>query len=441
MSTAARRTAIALLVLVGLGGAALIAQRVAARGRFAVAYSSYGAGPSGARALFLLTESLGRRPMRWAEDFGRLPEQSVIVALGGCDLLSSRAVSRDEKKRLLAWVERGGVLFVAGAQGYLSPELGVTLERADGACDPQAGLLGRIVRASQDGGAAPLEPVDAGVPTPAQIAMDPAAAIAEATELDPLPPVQWAGSVGAPLEGLGAVPVRDPALLEVHDTAHAVVVLRLADERVAGVIVRKGRGAVIALASASPLQNRELRLADGGALFARVLRAFPRSGPVIFDEYHLGVGERRSIVRYLGDLGGGPLLLQVLIVVLFALWRLGARFGGTRRPAPPPPAGTASYVAGIAALYAKAADPVATAGILAKRALVRIAAHHHLPHADAALLTKALDDRGRKEDAALVQRIAMLAAAPVNGGAELVSRAREIDAALAAATKDELGPK
>jgi len=72
---------------------------------------------------------------------------------------------------------------------------------------------------------------------------------------------------------------------------------------------------------------------------------------------------------------------------------------------------------------------------------VRIAAHHHLPHADAALLTKALDDRGRKEDAALVQRIATLAAAPVNGGAELVSRAREIDAALAAATKDELGPK
>lgn len=435
---AARRVALSLLVLVALGASGLVCQRVAARGRFAVAYSSYGAGPGGARALFLLSESLGRRPIRWAEDFGRLPEQSVLVALGGCDLLSAREVSREEKKRLLGWVERGGVLFVAGAHGYLSPELGATLDRPAGACLPRAGLLGAIVRASQDGGAG-AEPVDAGVPTAEQIAMDPAAAVASATEMDPLPPVQWAGSVGAPLEGLGAVPVRDPARIEVHDLPHSVVVLRLADERVAGVIIRKGRGAVIALASASPLQNRELRLADGGALFARVLRAFPRPGPVIFDEYHLGVGERRSVVRYLGDLGGGPFLLQILVIVLFALWRLGARFGGTRHPVQPPPAGTASYVAGIASLYAKAGDPVATATILVKRALVRIAAHHHLPHSDPELLAKALEERGRKPEALLVRQLAALATAPLKTGAELVVRARQIDAALAAATQRELG--
>ncbi len=437
---AARRVAVALLVLVALGAAGLVCQRIAARGRFAVAYSSYGAGPGGSRGLYLLTESLGRTPLRWAEDFGRLPERSVLVALGGCELLSAREVSREEKQRLLAWVERGGVLLVAGAQDYLSPELGVTLERPAGACLPHAGLLGALVRATEDGGPG-AEPVDGGVPTVEQLAMDPAAVIAQATETDPLPPVVWAGSVGAPLEGLGAVPLRDPAIVEVKDLAHAVVVLRLADERVAGVVVRKGHGAVIALASASPLLNRELRLADGGALYARVLRAFPRPGPVIFDEYHLGVGERRSLVRYLGDLGAGPLLLQLLVVALLALWRLGARFGGTRHPVPLVPAGTASYVAGIAALYAKAGDPVATSTVLAKRALVLVAAHHHLPHSDADLLAKALEERGRKPEAALVRQLAALAGAPVAGGAALVRRAREIDAALAAATQKEHGAR
>jgi hypothetical protein len=428
------------LVLVALGASGLVCQRIAARGRFAVAYSTYGAGPGGARALFLLTESLGRRPVRWAEDFGRLPEQGVLVALGGCELLSSREVSREEKRRLLAWVKRGGVLLVAGAHDYLSPELGVTMDRPVGSCVPRAGLLGALIRATEDGGAG-AEPADGGVPTAEQLAMDPAAALTRATETDPLPPVQWAASVGAPLTGLGAVPLRDPARVEVRELPRSVVVLRLADERVAGVIVRQGRGAVIALASASPLLNRELRLADGGALYARLLRAFPRRGPVIFDEFHLGVGERRSLVRYLGDLGGGPFLLQLLVIALFALWRLGARFGGARHPVPPPPAGTASYVAGIASLYAKAGDPVATANILVKRALVRIAAHHHLPHSDAELLGTALEDRGRKTEAALVRKLAALSTAELQSGAELVHRAREIDAALAAATQNELGTK
>lgn len=433
---AARGAALALVVLVGLGAAGLVCQRIAARGRFAVEYSTYGAGPGGSRALFLLAEALGRRPLRWAEDFGRLPERSVLVALGGCELLSSREVSREEKKRLVAWVERGGVLLVAGAHDYLSPELGVTMDRPPGACLPRAGLLGALVRATQDGGPG-AAPIDGGVPTAEQLAMDPAAAIAQATQADPLPPVQWAGSVGAPFEGLGAVPLRDPARVEVHDLSHAVVVLRLADERVAGVIVHKGHGAVIALASASPLLNRELRLGDGGALFSRLLRAFPRPGPVIFDEFHLGVGERRSLVRYLGDLGGGPFLLQLLVVALLALWRLGARFGGTRHPVPPPPAGTASYVAGIASLYAKVGDPMATATILVKRALVRIAAHHHLPHSDAELLARALEERGRKAEAVLVRRLATLATTEVKVGAGLVDRAREIDATLALATQSE----
>lgn len=431
----ARRVLAALLVVVALGASGLVCERVAARGRYAVAYSTYGAGPGGARGLFLLAESLGRRPQRWAEDFGRLPERAVLVALGGCELLAARAVSRAEQAWLAGWVERGGVLVVAGAHDYLAPSLGVTLARPTGACEPRAGLLGAIARAERDAGAVGESP-DAGVPSPLAIARDPVAAVAAAVEQDPLPEAVPARGVGGPLVGFARLPLRDPVRVELHDPVHTEVLLRFDDERVAGALVRRGRGAVVALASSSPLLNRELRAGEGGVLFARLLRAFPEARPVVFDEYHLGVGERRSVVRYLSDFGGAALLVQLLLVVGFVLWRRGARFGGAQRPVPLPPAGTASYVAGIASLYARAGAPGAAAGILARRALARIAAHHRLPSPAPDALAEALAARGRRTEADAVRRLAALAVVTVGGDAALVARAQEIDAACAAA----LGP-
>jgi hypothetical protein len=435
----ARRVFAALLVVVALGALGLVCERVTQRGRFAVAYSTYGAGPGGARGLHLLAEALGRRPLRWAEDFGRLPERALLVALGGCELLAARPVSPVEQRWLAGWVERGGVLVVAGAHDYLAPALGVTLERAAGACEPRAGLLGALARAQRDAGPTEDAP-DAGLPSPLDIARDPVAAVAEAVEQDPLPEAVPAHGVGGPLVGFARLPLRDPARVELHDPLHTEVLLRLDDERVAGALVRRGRGAVVALASSSPLLNRELRAGEGGVLFARLLRAFPDAGPVVFDEYHLGVGERRSIVRYLGDFGGGALLVQALLVVLFVLWRRGARFGGEQRALPLPPAGTASYVAGIASLYARAGDPGAAAAILARRALVRIAAHHRLPSPEPGALAEALTARGRSAEAAAVRTLASLALQPLRGDAALVARAREIDAACLAALGPAEGP-
>ncbi len=434
-----RRGVTALLVVVVLGALGLVCERVTLRGRFAVAYSTYGAGPGGARGLYLLADSLGRRPQRWAEDFGRLPERAVLVALGGCELLAARAVSPAEQRWLVGWVERGGVLVVAGAHDYLSPALGVTLERTLGACDPRAGLLGAIVRAQRDAGTA-VEAPDAGLPSPLSVARDPVAAVAEAVEQDPLPEALPARGVGGPLVGFARLPLRDPARVELHDPLHTEVLLRLPDERVAGALVRRGRGAVVALASSSPLLNRELREGEGGVLFARLLRAFPEAGPVLFDEYHLGVGERRSIVRYLGDFGGGALLVQALLVVLFMLWRRGARFGGTQRAVPLPPAGTASYVAGIASLYARAGDPGAAAAILTRRALARIAAHHRLPSPEPRALADALAARGKLAEAEAVRGLASLASVPPRDDAALVARAQEIDAACGAALGPAEGP-
>src|SRR6185369_1339779 len=100
------------------------------------------------------------------------------------------------------------------------------------------------------------------------------------------------------------------------------------DTLVRGVALRRDRGWVIALASGSPFQNRDLRTSDGGPLLARLLDAYAaRGAPVLFDEYHLGVGDSRSTMRYLADAGYGPLALQAVLLVALVLWRAGARFG------------------------------------------------------------------------------------------------------------------
>ena len=62
------------LVIGALGVSGFVCRRVADRGRFVTAYSSYGSGPKGARALFLLADRLGAAPVRWSQDFVQLPE-------------------------------------------------------------------------------------------------------------------------------------------------------------------------------------------------------------------------------------------------------------------------------------------------------------------------------------------------------------------------------
>jgi hypothetical protein len=102
--------------------------RVAERGRFARAYSTYGSGAQGTRALFLLLSELGHPLLRWSQDLARLPAHATLIALGSCESPAARPLSRYERTELLRFVERGGVLLVAGARNYLPPELGVRFE-------------------------------------------------------------------------------------------------------------------------------------------------------------------------------------------------------------------------------------------------------------------------------------------------------------------------
>jgi len=449
MKRTLQRAIVALVVVLGLGAAALVCQRVAARGRFAVAYSSYGSGPKGARGLYMLAADLGARPIRWAEDLGRLPRRGMLVALGGCDLLQSRELSPFERDTLTRWVERGGVLVVAGAQGYLHPGLGVILERSASECVPTEGLIGMLVRAQQraqqDAGEPEGETADGGVSPEDTFAQDPVGTVQRdpggtldaVTAPDKPPPPEWAvPAANELLGGLGPVPLRSPARVRVKGNARSTTILLL-PRGPAGVVVRRGHGVVVALASASVLQNRELVSGEGAVLFSRLLRAYAPRGPVLFDEYHLGVGERRSLMRYLSQVGGGPVVIQVLVVVLLFLWRMGARFGAFRREAKPPPAGTASYVSAIGTLYGKAKDPAGALRIVARHALARIAAHHHVSSGEPGALAKSLEGRARPEAIHAVAQIAALSEQPVLGAQQLMARVKEIDRAVARATESD----
>ena len=436
-----RRIAIAGAVLLGLGMLGLMCGRVAERGRYAVPYSTYGSGPEGARALYLLAEARGDRPMRWSRDLAALPDEGVLVALGGCELPMARPVSRYERDVLERWIDGGGVLLVAGAHEFLWPELGVHMWRPPGECDPDIGIVGELARAEMGERDASLPPPpDGGVRQPtlddfqAELEQDPIGVMEELAQTEELPAPIWATPAAPPLEGIELVPLRQPASVVPGKDSRASTILTLPSGP-AGVVVRRGEGAIVALASASVLQNREIASGEGGVLFARLIDALAPRGPVMFDEYHLGVGERRSITQYLRGVGGGAAALQVLLVIGLVLWRRGTRFGQPRSDLPAVPAGTASYVAAIGTLYAKSKDAAGAVSLLARHALQRVADHHHLPSSDPEAAAKALEERHREDEARAVRALGAIAKSPDTDGRSLVSRAKEIDDLVRSATK------
>lgn len=439
MRTWLRRILVGALVVVVLGAAGLMCQRVGARGRYASEYSTYGAGPDGTRGLFLLAERLGARPERWAEDLGRLPEGGMLVALGSCDQLMRRELGRIERENLAAWVERGGVLVVAGVEDYATSEqLGVELAGDPDVCRPTSGLIGMLARAEERSRNRKRTDRDDGHEVedlPGAFADDPAGTYDEVTEEDELPEQRLAFGAAGPAAGVAPVGMRRALGIDVDEERMSEVLLAFDDGRPAGVRVSVGRGTVIALASASAFTNRDLRDSGGGVLFARLVREHAENGPVLFDEYHLGVGQQRSMMRYLRQVGASAIVVQVLLLVGFALWRVGSRFGGTRRDPPPEPGGTVSYVEGVATLYAKARDPGGAGTIVIRRALARISAHHHLATTDPTRMIELLEQRRHHRAAQAVAALArmMETEAAARGLSRIVE---EVDAHVARALSE-----
>jgi hypothetical protein len=244
--------------------------------------------------------------------------------------------------------------------------------------------------------------------------------------------IKWAHAEADTLRGMAPIAMRAPATIEVDADVKAVTLLRFEDTP-AAVLVSRGRGAVIVLASGSMLRNSALPSGEGGVLFARLIRSYAPQGPILFDEYHLGVGERRSMIRYFRQQGATIIALQLLFIAALWLWRNGARFGGIRVRPPSLPGGVTSYVQAMGNLFRKADDPNGAIALVAKEAIARIAATHHLPITDAWSLVSALTRRGHQNAAIAVQDIVEQSESVKNDSKKLLTAIHRIDEALAKA--------
>jgi hypothetical protein len=309
-------------------------------------------------------------------------------------------------------------------------------------CQPERGLLDALVRAParnrvrKETGPPPADEVPNVEELPEVAEQDPEDADAQLTQSQWHSEIRGATPVGGLFGGLPRIPMRRALDIFVDDDLPSEVLLRLdgPEGAPAAVRVEIGRGAVIALGAANAFTNGELR-EGGGLLFARLVRAYAPESPILFDEYHLGAGEQRSMMRYLRQVGATAIALQLIVLVALALYRVGARFGGTTTEPPSPPGGTASYVGGVASLFAKSGDPEGAGRIIVRRAIARIAAHYHLPTTDPDRLVQLLTERSRHEAGRSVVLLARLLDGKA-GARGLSQLAEEVDALLAKATAD-----
>jgi hypothetical protein len=438
------RSFVALVVLLALGASGVMCARVADRGRYATAYSTYSAGPEGARAIYELVRRAGHPTQRWVEDLEGLPERGVLMALGGCLASQRRPLSRYERESLLAWVRRGGTLMVFGAESYLPEDYPAHLERYPGECARET--LQELMDELQ-GGSAPAEGDDAPIEPPLDEplgedalpledqAQEEAARRAAEEELEPWratwddqQPVFIARTADGPLANLEGVHMVQPAQVEVA-AGRSPTRLAHFGERPSAVQLSEGDGSIVVFASASMMLNQAVLEQRGGVLLTRLLAAYARpDAPVVFDEYHLGTGGARSLVRYLRQAGAGVVLLQIL--VLLALWvlRSGRRLGELEDPPREPPGGTVSYVAATSALYSRSADRGGIGRVLLVRALERIASHHRVRAREPQQVLDQLREMRRDEAANACAELLSLFSESVDGEKGLVALASRVDA-------------
>lgn len=413
-----KRIAIATATVLVFGVGAMMCSRVAQRGRFATASSTYSAGPTGARALYDWATREGLRPQRLVQDFGRLPATGLLVALATDEESEARRPTQAEHALLMRFVERGGVVLVAGANRYLPIDAPVGIGP-----EPHAGSSDSNANDHDDD-------------TPASTSL---------VEDESEPPPQSMRVVTELLSGIPGLAMRGSEIVR-YDESREVTVLLERDGQVdangqptassgigaTAVVCRHGRGAILAFASPSLFQNRDLIPAGGAVAFSRIVAAYAPHGPVLFDEYHLGIGERRSIVKYLADFGAGAVFLQLLIIAAFAIVRSSSSLGPPMPKDIPPAGGTASYVNAIGTLYRNSKDVAAAGRILLQDAYRRIARFHSVAMSgSASQLVSDLEAAQQHAAAAAARALVGLENSTVHKPANFVAH---VDAAVQAST-------
>jgi hypothetical protein len=387
-------------------GATFACQRAAERGRFAAPYSTHGGGLQGTHALFQLTRKLGLDAQVLTTEIARLPVHGTLIAIGGCEQKLARELGRPEREALEAWVKAGGLLIVAGAEDYVPVEAGLDLTA--------------IASCNKDKDANP-------------VAIDQAFFDEEEDIANMVLPASLEGvPSGAPLTYLEPFVFDEPRLVMSMDEEQTTELVA-SELGMLAATTPYGRGRVVLIGTAEPFTNAHVD-EGGGLLFARLLRAFAGRGPVLFDEFHLGMGERQSIVGYLRERGLGFDLLQLVACIVIALFAQGARLGPALRHVASPARNTQRYLSALGALFFRTRDVHGALDVLARHGLMRIAKQYRAHGVALDELESWLGSQGLSAAAVYAARVRDHAQRPLHSGESLVERAlqleRDVDAAV-----------
>jgi len=395
--SALRNLGLAVLTLGLAGSLALFATQVAERGRFSAPYSTHGAGPEGSRALYRLVVELGFEPLRLGHEISRL-SVGTLVAVAGCSGHPVRPLLRPEREEIERFVEAGGLLIVAGVEDYLPESSGLRLDQPADCRDPsRTSWLDELLEKSEK-------------------------------EQPALPKQLEATPRGAPLAHMAPFQAVSARNLRVAVDSEATVLLE-SEYGPLGLTAPLGRGRVVLLGIPESLTNRGLA-EGGGALISRVLTAFAPAGPVWFDEYHLGMGERRSLIRYLRDRGAGPVMLQVLLVALAWLTARAARLGQARPAERGLSRPRQSYLAALSRMYEQTNDTAGALQVLSRSALARLGRRYHALGVEPEQVAAWLERAGFGAVARCAREIEAHGAEPLARGESLLGRARKIEQRL-----------
>lgn len=178
------------------------------------------------------------------------------------------------------------------------------------------------------------------------------------------------------------------------------------DEQAGALLLRHGQGRVLIVADPSPLTLRGLLRADNAVFLYNVVALHARDGRVYFDEYHHGLRSTEGFWGYLHHHDQQRALLPILLVVLAAVWAAAVRLG----PAVPTPrdvrTDAVDYASSIARIYQRSG-----ARRLLARALVRDfleALTRHLRLRRSALPAEVLAAWRRQHPAASADRLQTL---------------------------------
>jgi len=409
---------LALALALVVGTLAVLVLRASSRGEFAEAFSSYRSEPDGARALFLLAQQAGLPVERRHVDLEAIEGEPELVLLGvegdapekedepdagagALDRWERGRVGRYETEAILKAVDRGATLIYAVTRDHpFLADLGL-------AFTPAPDHLSRTLTPFSP------SPLTADVAT-LQTRISGYLSVAAASLPD-------GGAADA--AQVGALPV----LIDRHG-----------DDRAVALLLKRGKGRVLAISAPTMASNRELAQGDAARFWLDALQDLaPPHGHIEFDEYHHGFTGERSVMAYAARYGLPWAIAQGLFALV--LWMLAMRrFGAVQALRERTQRATADYLLAMARIYRLGGHRQHAAAALVRGTTRALAGFSRSRAREAKAVVESLEAAGHPELARELRKISRQTGAELDEGALL--RLAESAAKLRAAAADHVQP-